>query len=130
MLYAARSLSPLPEVQTLPVTSVVRGAPQVCTPEMTISEAAEIMVARGQSAVLVRTRQGLGIVTDVDLRNKVVAGGVSRDAQVSAIMSAPVHTIGADSLAAEASIAMLDARRRPPAGAGRERHGRRHRQRG
>ena len=46
-------------------------------------------------------------MTDVDLREKVVAGGVSRDAPVSAIMSAPVHTIGADTLAAEASIAML-----------------------
>ena len=54
-----------------------------------------------------RTRQGLGIVTDVDLRKKVVVGRVSRDAPVSAIMSAPVHTIGADTLAAEASIAML-----------------------
>jgi CBS domain-containing protein len=107
LLYAARSLSPLPEVQTLPVTSVVRGAPQLCDPEMTISEAAEIMIAQGHSAVLVRARQGPGIVTDVDLRKKVVAGRVSRDAQVSAIMSAPVHTIGTDALAAEASIAML-----------------------
>jgi CBS domain-containing protein len=34
-------------------------------------------------------------------------GRISRDAPVSAIMSAPVHTIGADTLAAEASIAML-----------------------
>ena len=107
LLYAARSLSPLPEVQTLPVTSVVRGAPQVCDAETTISEAAERMNTDGRSAVLVRTRDGLGIVTDVDLRKKVVIGRVSRDAPVSAIMSAPVHTIGADTLAAEASIAML-----------------------
>ena len=34
-------------------------------------------------------------------------GRVSRDAPVSAIMSAPVHTISADTLAAEASITML-----------------------
>jgi CBS domain-containing protein len=107
LLYAARSLSPLPEVQTLPVTSMVRGAPQLCDPVMTISEAATMMSADGRSAVLVRTRDGLGIVTDVDLREKVVAGGVPRDAPVSAIMSAPVHTIGAGTLAAEASVAML-----------------------
>ncbi len=107
LLYAARSLSPLPEVQTLPVTAVVRGAPQLCDPETTVSEAAEIMSAEGRSAVLVRTRDGLGIVTDVDLREKVVLGGASRDAPLSAIMSAPVHTIGAGALAAEASIAML-----------------------
>jgi CBS domain-containing protein len=107
LLYAARSLSPLPEVQTLPVTAVVRGAPQLCDPEMTISAAAELMTAGGRSAVLVRAREGLGIVTDVDLREKVVAGGVSRDAPLSAIMSAPVHTIGSGTLAAEASITML-----------------------
>ena len=107
LLYAARSLSPLPEVQTLPVTSVVRGAPQVCDAETTISEAAGFMNADGHSAILVRARDGLGIVTDADLREKVVVGRVSRDAPVSAIMSAPVHTIGADTLAAEASIAML-----------------------
>jgi CBS domain-containing protein len=107
LLYAARSLSPLPEVQTLPVTSVVRGAPLLCDPDTTISEAAEIMTGAGRSAILVRARDGLGIVTDVDLRDKVVIGGVSRDGPVSAIMTAPVHTIGADTLAAEASITML-----------------------
>ena len=107
LLYAARSLSPLPEVQTLPVTAVVRGEPLLCDPDTTISEAAEIMIAEGRSAIIVRARDGLGIVTDVDLRDKVVVGGVSRDAPVSAIMSTPVHAIGADTLAAEASIAML-----------------------
>ena len=65
------------------------------------------MIAEGRSAVLVRTRDGLGIVTDVDLRRKVVVGDISRDAPVSAIMSAPVHTISADTIATEAGIAML-----------------------
>jgi CBS domain-containing protein len=107
LLYAARSLSPLPEVQTLPVTAVMRGAPPLCDHDTTIREAAEIMIAEGRSAILVRAREGLGIVTDADLRHKVVAGGVSREAPVSAIMSAPVRSIGADTLAAEASITML-----------------------
>ena len=107
LLYAARSLSPLPEVQTLPVTAVIRGAPQFCDSDTTIGEAAEAMTAEGRSAILVRAREGLGIVTDTDLREKAVAGGVSRDAPVSAIMSAPVRTIGAETLAAEASITML-----------------------
>jgi CBS domain-containing protein len=107
LLYAARSLSPLPEVQTLPVSSVVRGAPAMCDPETTISKAAEMMIAQGRSAVLVRTREGLGIVTDGDLRAKVVVGGVSREAPVSTIMSAPVHAIGAGAFAAEAGLMML-----------------------
>ncbi|HMK91900.1 MAG TPA: DUF294 nucleotidyltransferase-like domain-containing protein [Thermoleophilia bacterium] len=107
MLYAARSLGPLPEVHTLPVSSVVRGAPPVCDPDTTVSEAAGVMAAESRSAILVRLRDGLGIVTDADLRDKVVVGDVSRDAPVSAIMSAPVHTIGGDTLAAEAGVAML-----------------------
>jgi CBS domain-containing protein len=107
LLYASRSLSPLPEVQDLPVTSVVRGAPRLCDAETTIHEAAGLMNGDGSSAVLVRTRDGLGIVTDVDLRRKVVVGRISPDAPVSAVMSAPVHTIRADTLAAEASITML-----------------------
>ena len=107
LLYAARSLSPLPEVHTLPVTAVVRGEPLLCDPDTTISEAAKIMTAEGRSAILVRARDGLGIVTDADLRTRVLVGGASGDAPVSAIMSAPAHTIGADTLAAEASIAML-----------------------
>ena len=107
MLYAARSLSPLPEVQTLPLRSVLRGAAPMCDPETTISQAAEMMIAEGRSAVLVRARDGLGIVTDGDLRGKVVVGGVSREAPVSTIMSAPVHTIGAGAFAAEAGLMML-----------------------
>ena len=107
LLYAARSLSPLPEVQTLPVTSVVRGTPLLCDPDTPIREAAETMSAAGRSAILVSTRPGLGIVTDVDLREKVVVGRVSPDAPVHTIMSAPVHTIDAAALAAEAGITML-----------------------
>ena len=89
------------------MSAVVRGTAQLCEPDTTISQAAATMIAESRSAILVRAREGLGIVTDVDLREKVVAGGVSRDAPVSAIMTSPVHTIGAATLAAEASIAML-----------------------
>ena len=68
------------------------------------------MIAEKRSAILVRGPGGKGIqgiVTDVDLRNKVVVGHVSRHAPVTEIMSAPVHTIGAEVLAPEASIAMM-----------------------
>jgi CBS domain-containing protein len=57
----------------------------------------------------VRTRYGLGIVTDTDLREKVVAGGVSADAPVSEIMTAPVLTTPGYRLAVEASIQMMNA---------------------
>ena len=68
-----------------------------------------MMMADKRGALLVRTREGLGIVTDVDLRDKVVVGGVPTDAPVSAIMTVPVKTVGADVLAPEASIEMMAA---------------------
>jgi len=61
------------------------------------------------SAVLVRGRDGLGILTDSDLREKVVAGDISVDAPVSEIMSSPVVTTPAYRLAVEASIQMMNA---------------------
>ena len=109
LIQAARSMSALPEVRTLPVTAVVRSKPLFCDPDTTIREAAEIMAAGGRSAILVRLGDGLGIVTDVDMRDKVVVAKMSRDAPVSAIMTTPVHTISADALAPEASIAMMSA---------------------
>ena len=107
LLQAARSMSALPDVRTRPVTEVVRSAPVFCEPDTTIRDAARLMIGERRSAILVNASAGLGIVTDVDMRNKVVVGGVSRDAPVSTIMSTPVHTIGAEALAPEASIAMM-----------------------
>jgi CBS domain-containing protein len=107
LLQAARSMSALPDVRTRPVTEVVRSAPLFCDPDTTIRDAAQLMIDERRSVILMRTRDGLGIVTDVDLRNKVVVGGVSREAPVSTIMTTPVHTIGAEALAPEASIAMM-----------------------
>jgi CBS domain-containing protein len=94
-------------VQMLPVTSVMRSAPLVCEPQTTITEAASLMTSHARSALLVHAREGLGIVTDIDLREKVLAAGRTPEAPISEIMSFPVHMIGAETLAAEASIAML-----------------------
>jgi CBS domain-containing protein len=112
LLQAAGTLRALPDVRTMPVTSVTRSKPLFCDPDTSIQEAAKIMIAEKRSAILVRAKEGpgiSGIVTDVDLRNKVVVEHVSRHAPVTAIMSAPVHTIGAEVLAPEAGIAMMSA---------------------
>jgi CBS domain-containing protein len=112
LLQAAGTMRALPDVRTLPVTSVTRSKPLFCDPDTPAQKAAEMMIAEKRSAILVRGPGGAGIqgiVTDVDLRNKVVVGHVSRHAPVTEIMSAPVHTIGAEVLAPEASIAMMAA---------------------
>ena len=107
LIQAARTMRALPDVRNRPVTSLIRSAPLLCEPDTPIREAARMLAEAGRSAILVRLRDGLGIVTDVDFRDKVVLAGVSRDAPVSTIMTTPVHTIGADVLAPEASIAMM-----------------------
>jgi CBS domain-containing protein len=108
LIQAARTARALPDVRTRTVRSLLHGAPEFCEPDTTVAEAAGVMAAKDLSAILVRTRDGLGIVTDVDLRDKVVAAKASFDGPVSAIMTTPVQTVGADTLAPEASIAMLE----------------------
>jgi CBS domain-containing protein len=99
----------LPEIRTLQIGSLISSPPVFCEPETPIREAASAMRDRQVSAVLVRTRDGLGIVTDTDLREKVVAGGVPADAPVREIMNAPVLTTPSYRLAVEASIQMMNA---------------------
>src|SRR5215467_11024001 len=72
-----------------PVETLIRAPAPVCSAGEPIREAAKRMTADRASAILVRSGRSLGIVTDHDLRSRVVAAGVSPDSPVSAIMSAP-----------------------------------------
>jgi CBS domain-containing protein len=60
-----------------------------------------------QSCALVRTRQGVGIVTDRDFRSKVATGQVSLDAPVHAIMTTPVNTVASTATIATAFVQMV-----------------------
>jgi CBS domain-containing protein len=109
LLDAARTMRALPDAVTRPVTSLLRSAPLFCDPNATARQAAGLMQAEKRSALLVRTRDGLGIVTDRDLRDKVLARGLSPETPVSAIMTRPVKTVSSDALAPEAAIEMMAA---------------------
>ncbi len=92
-----------------PVGSLVRGDPVVCDPDTTIREAAQLMSEGPGTAVVVDLGpQGFGILTDRDLRTKVVAAGLSVDDPVSAAMSAPAYTCSADRRAGEVLAEMFD----------------------
>jgi len=65
------------------------------------------MSAERVSALFVSAAAELGIVTDTDFREKVVAGGVSPEAPISTIMSRPLKTVRADRFAADAALDML-----------------------
>jgi CBS domain-containing protein len=109
LIRAAYTMRAMPDVRSVPVTSLVRRGPVFCDPGTTIREAAQLMSDEMLTAVLVRSRKGLGIVTDADLRKKVVAGGLSPEAPVSAIMTVPVKTVSTKMLAPEASLEMMQA---------------------
>jgi len=109
LIDAARTMRALPDVRTRTVESLLHHPPVFCAPETSVADAAALMATQHVTALLVEARDGLGIVTDVDLRDKVVARRASMDAPVSSIMSRPVHTVPIDILAPEASIAMIEA---------------------
>jgi CBS domain-containing protein len=109
LVRTARTIRYVTDSHTVPIASLIRRSPVFCGPDTSIREVARLMSEEVVTAVLIKTRAGLGIVTDADLRNKVLAPGATPDAPVSAIMTTPVHTIRDDRLASEASIEMMQA---------------------
>jgi CBS domain-containing protein len=105
---AAPERTPLADPIQRPVATLIRTPPLLCRPDELIREAAKRMTAEGASAVLVESGGTLGIVTDRDLRSRVVAAGLSPDAPVSAIMTTPVYTARTDRLGGEVLLDMLD----------------------
>jgi CBS domain-containing protein len=92
-----------------PVGGLLRGDAVVCAPETPIREAAMQMSDHGATSVVVDLGDaGWGIVTDRDLRSKVVAAGVSVDAPVSQVMSAPAFTAAVDRPAGAVLLEMFD----------------------
>src|SRR6185312_8017219 len=94
----------LPEVRTVRIGNLITAPPVLCRPERTIREAASLMSAERVSGLFVSEAGGLGIVTDTDFRQKVVAGGVSPEAPITTIMTRPLLTVRADRFAVDAAL--------------------------
>ncbi len=79
-----------------------------CTPQTPAQEVATLMTAHNVGSVLVLS-EGLpeGIITDKDLRNKVVTGRHPIDAPASEIMTRPVITYPAKMTITQAQLAMM-----------------------
>ena len=90
------------------VATLIHAPPLVCSASEAIREAAKRMTAAGASAVLVQAGQTLGIVTDRDLRSRVVAAGASPDAPLATIMTAPAYTVRGDVLGGDVLLDMLE----------------------
>jgi CBS domain-containing protein len=79
-----------------------------CAPDISVQSAAKMMARRRVSSIVV-TGNGLyplGIMTDNDLRTKVLAAGLSPEVAVAGIMSQPVQTVSPEADAFDALLAM------------------------
>jgi CBS domain-containing protein len=91
-----------------PVQALVRRPLVVCAPDTTIRQAAQQMSEAGATCIVVEGGDRLGILTDRDLRTRVVADGMSADDPVAGVMTAPAVTVSADRTGALALLDMLD----------------------
>jgi CBS domain-containing protein len=92
-----------------PAKALIGEQPAMCEPSVPLREAARDMVEHGASSVLVELEDGeFGILTDHDLRSRVVAEGRSLETPVRDVLTTPVVTARADEAATELMLAMLD----------------------
>jgi CBS domain-containing protein len=100
---------PPPDPSSQPVGSLIRAPAVVCEPDTPIRAAALMMTEQSATSLLVENGDGtLGILTDRDLRTRVISDGISVDAPVSAAMTSPAYTCGPDRLGADVLLEMLD----------------------
>jgi CBS domain-containing protein len=92
---------------TQAVKSLIKGAPVFIEPNATAGEAARQMERARIGSVLIATEPP-GIVTDRDLRGRVLAADLGPETPVANVMTRPLKTIDSDMLAFNALRLMVD----------------------
>lgn len=91
------------------VGELVRRPAVTCDPGITVAEAAELMGRERVSSLLVPAHDGaVGILTDRDLRSRIVAQRRSGDTPVREVMTPRAETVPADTMAGEVLLRMLE----------------------
>jgi CBS domain-containing protein len=96
------------DVRTAHLGDLVHRPAAICRPDDTVREAARRMAEKDVSCILVEMDGGWGVLTDSDLRRKLVAEGLPYDTPVSALMVSHAMTVLPERLAIDAMIDMLD----------------------
>lgn len=96
------------DLSTTPVGTLLRTPALVCEPGATIREAAALMTAAGDGAIVVDLGATVGLLTDSDLREQVISGPRSADDPVRAVMTAPAFTVTPERRGGEVLLEMLD----------------------
>jgi CBS domain-containing protein len=91
-----------------PVRTLVWRPPVLAAVTSSIREAAELMTRERVSALLIERMDGFGILTDRDLRSRVLAKGRSPDTVISDVMTTPVVTVLGETMVAEVIALMFE----------------------
>jgi CBS domain-containing protein len=102
-----RLLAARPDARMHRLESFVRRPPVTIGPEAPVADAAARMEEERVSSLLVPMRGGWGIVTDRDLRTKIIAARRSHELPVEEIATFPVRTFPASTVAADALVEMF-----------------------
>jgi CBS domain-containing protein len=102
-----RLLAARPDSRLHRLESFLRRPPVTIGPEAPAADAAARMAEERVSSLLVPMRGGWGILTDRDLRTKVVAARRSLDLPVEQIATFPARTLPASTAASDALVEMF-----------------------
>jgi CBS domain-containing protein len=92
-----------------PVAKLIRSATVTAKPSESIGTLAERMTKAGATAAVVMLDDGqVGIVTDRDLRSRVLAVGRNGGVRVDSAMTAPAYVVAPDRLGADVLYEMLE----------------------
>lgn len=94
----------------VPVRTLARSPAVATTADTSVVDAARLMTEQGVSSILVVDERGcpMGLVTDRDLRSRVVAAGLDVSRPVGDMMTRDLITIGEQAPAMEALITMTE----------------------
>ena len=92
-----------------PLTAVFSRDILSCFDDLTVQEAARMMTENKRSAAIIldHSGQAAGLLTDNDIRSKVVAPGLSPQTPVGRIMSQPLITLSSQARTFEAILLMM-----------------------
>jgi CBS domain-containing protein len=98
------------EVFYQPVVKLIRSATVTCRPSESIGAVAQRMTRAGANAAIVELEDAgaMGIITDRDLRTRVLAAGRSGAVRADAVMTTPVYAVSPDRLGGEVLYEMLE----------------------
>ncbi len=108
LLSHTRDPSDFPEFRVR-LRDILQRALVCVSPDVNVREAARLMHRNNVRYMIVESAPP-GIITDHDLRNRVLVEGRSYDTPVGEVMTAPILTLPADSLVIEGLMVLLEQR--------------------